>query len=422
VMVVMLERFAHKDALLRVQMARKAKGLDAQSPATAKELQRALETYVTSYMLGPKKASRMSPRVVSKLETYNMTYLYPAWQSTQDFIAEVRQAWVADAPSISGKVESPQPFSAVEHAVEELNERFGQFQDRECKNLKQQLLTLEDPDCPGYVPLSRFYNSALNRGKWQFTESVAYLRDSGALLEQSGSPSVLVANYLAGPSNCVASSNFHTLCCMDECEELLASLEGQLGMPDAEPAAILPLVAALPSSSEPVREALSTPLVQRLEQIAEMHDGRVPLHSRLFAQWMHSAYPRDCQYPHLANSTRPLGALEWKKATGKNLQASQEEMHLDTSAARAWTRPVNQLAAGLIHDGHNNVAPQCPGWSWAEELVVPVQSDATVVQSMAWAASRPTTLVVPAGALCVIASLTLLRLLRPRAGDDIVQC
>merc|ERR1719384_983368 len=154
----------------------------------------------------------------------------------------------------------------VDNVVKEINERFGQFQDRECKNLKQQLLALEDPDCPGHVSISKFHGSALNRDKWQFTESIQYLRDIGALREvEQGSPSVLVPNYIMGPSNCVAGSGIFDLCCMDECEGLLKSLEAQLAKAEASPVEIARVVASLPSTSEPVRGMLAFPLLRRLE-------------------------------------------------------------------------------------------------------------------------------------------------------------
>merc|ERR1719510_1400266 len=36
----------------------------------------------------------------------------------------------------------------------------------------------------------------------------------------------------------------------------------------------------------------------QLRQIAEAHNGRIPLHGRLFAQWLHYAFPRECPFPH----------------------------------------------------------------------------------------------------------------------------
>merc|ERR1719454_1707864 len=43
----------------------------------------------------------------------------------------------------------------------------------------------------------------------------------------------------------------------------------------------------------------------RLEEISSRGNGRVPLHGRLFAQWLHYAFPHQCPFPHAAGSLRP---------------------------------------------------------------------------------------------------------------------
>ena len=64
---------------------------------------------------------------------------------------------------------------------------------------------------------------------------------------------------------------------------------------------------------------------------------RVPFHGRLFAQWMHHAYPRECQFPHLSGTTKPLGPEEWAALTGEDMVASEETMrwHVDEVARSA---------------------------------------------------------------------------------------
>jgi len=372
VLVSALEVLGHKDAMTRFKGVRAARGVaGGKDPLDAAEAQADLDTFVRSFMLGPKNASRLSSRVVGKLMSYNMTDMYPAWQSAMDFVGEVRQQYWPDGGSSPALADHK--GDTAETAVEEVNARFGQFQDRECKNLKQQLLTLEDPACPGHVPLSKFYSSALNRGKWQFTESAAYLRDVGALQDdESNSASVLVANYLNGPSNCVAASGFFTLCCADECEGLLGSLEARLARPEATPDEIANIVAALPSSSEPVRGALSSPLLRLLEDIAKVHDGQVPLHGRLFAQWMHRAYPRECPYPHISNTVYPLRPLEWKWASNRDVGATPEEMRSDIAKAAKAAGRRQHAHTALTGTGADAAAPaQCSRWSEVEELVVP---------------------------------------------------
>merc|ERR1712217_150110 len=61
-------------------------------------------------------------------------------------------------------------------------------------------------------------------------------------------------------------------------------------------------------------------------EVAAQHDGRVPLHGRLFAQWMHHAYPHECPYPHKAGSTRPMGPDEWLAEKGAEAVAEDHDM------------------------------------------------------------------------------------------------
>ena len=63
-----------------------------------------------------------------------------------------------------------------------------------------------------------------------------------------------------------------------------------------------------------------------LKDIADHHGGTVPLHGRLFAQWLHHAYPRECLYPHLSGTTQPMSANEWKRETGDSSTSSTEAL------------------------------------------------------------------------------------------------
>merc|ERR1719299_211005 len=71
-------------------------------------------------------------------------------------------------------------------------------------------------------------------------------------------------------------------------------------------------------------------LTTQLQQIADSHDGTVPLHGRLFAQWLHYAFPRECPFPHKAGDSQALSSLEF----GEAYVASDEEMGLHIKAAR----------------------------------------------------------------------------------------
>merc|ERR1719221_2048803 len=121
--------------------------------------------------------------------------------------------------------------------------------------------------------MAEFYKGALHEGKWQYSESVEYLRQLGALDESDPSNlRVLIANYINSPSNCVASSSYYSVCCIDECKDILSHLEQQLGTHDATPGEILALVAFLSSSTVSANNrTVSAALEGRLKEVAEHH-------------------------------------------------------------------------------------------------------------------------------------------------------
>jgi hypothetical protein len=168
-------------------------------------------------------------------------------------------------------------------------------------------------------------------GEWKFSESVAYLRQLGALDESNpNDPSVMIANYLHSSNNCIASSGFYSVCCKDECEALFGHMEERIAAPEAKPEEIVDLIKQLPSASVSAPRELSATLVNRLRDIAATHDGKVYLHGRLFAQWMHHAYPRECPYPHMTGTVTQQSPGEWEDS-GSDIFASEEEMRQFTS-------------------------------------------------------------------------------------------
>jgi len=113
---------------------------------------------------------------------------------------------------------------------------------------------------------------------------------------------------------------------------------------------------------------LSDSLVQRLSQLAQANNGVVPLHGRLFAQWMHHAFPRECPYPHPAGTTSPQTPDEWMQATGQqDSKKTVEEITAHVDADGACTLPMGAQAR-KHHDFKENELP----WDDSEELLRPV--------------------------------------------------
>merc|ERR1719235_2691808 len=67
---------------------------------------------------------------------------------------------------------------------------------------------------------------------------------------------------------------------------------------------------------------LSASLRRQLEEIASAHGGKVPIHGRLFAQWLHYAFPRECPFPHKTGAVSASTPSEY----GEDHIATKEDM------------------------------------------------------------------------------------------------
>jgi hypothetical protein len=320
-----------------------------------------LDTYMTAFILGENLTSMTLED--ARNATSEMPEVFGHWSETQNFVMEIRKN-VTRSLEKKGSRSNDLDFSLLAQVAEEVGEKFGTFQNIECQHLKANLLQMEVPGT-GRVKLADFYKPAMDDpdGAWKFSESVAYLRQLGALDESNpNDPSVMIANYLHSSNNCIASSGFYSVCCKDECEALFGHLEERIAAPEAKPEVILDLVKELSSSSVSAPRQLSATLLSRLGDIAAMHEGKVHLHGRLFAQWMHHAYPRECPYPHLAGTITQQSPEEWEDS-GSDIFASEEEMRQFADAAR------NSTARG--EDAANDIdVSETMIWTPEEELLV----------------------------------------------------
>jgi len=361
VLAATLEHLVHKESLLRLGAAYRSLVVNPEDVLSSDEVEQVLDSYMSLYILGPlvRNISTVRPEWVRALRA-NVTKLYPSFPQTQSFLRDVQESMAPNRDYFY--------FSDVTSLVEEVGDRYGRWQDYECQTLKNMLVDMEDPGTggAGRVRLADFYGAALERGKWQLCENVEYLRQLGALDESDADdPRVIIPNYINGPSNCVASSSYYSVCCINECDELVGQIEGKLAAPDASPAQIAAMVAGMPSSTVPSNRTLSQWLLHRLGEAAQHHGGRVPLHGRLFSQWMHYAYPRECPYPHVLGATRPQTADSWVREFRKDFAANKTEMR------RYVERPVARKARAAETGAVEEVSSmESAMWTMDEELVV----------------------------------------------------
>jgi hypothetical protein len=306
-----IEHLVRDEAMTRLTLAYEAKGLPLDDYITDEEADDVLDAYMEMFLGNSDK--------VEDAEELSDTTL---------FVRDTRlNVEYSEMGRINPFVDHGPTFGTMELVVDQISEKFGRFQDGECKRLKDALVEHDVRDT-GRVPLSDFYSRGLT-GTWQFQESANYLRQLGALDEtNSKSPQVMISNYISSPTNCVAASpsSFYSVCCLNECEGLMAHLERSIAASETSPEQIVQLVSNLPSDTVDAPRNLSSALLDRLSDIASEHFGTVPLHGRLFAQWMHHAYPRECPFPHVAGTTSPVSPDEWMQETGESCFATDEEI------------------------------------------------------------------------------------------------
>merc|ERR1719201_2192712 len=182
------------------------------------------------------------------------------------------------------------------------------------------MLTAMDVHDTGRVRIADFYKSTIE-GTWQFLEPTQFLRQNGALDESSASlgPQVIIANYIAGMSNCITSSPYYAICCLNDCDQVYRHIEELIASPTASASQIIDSVGSMPQGAN------ITPDIRKwLDEIAVLHDGQVPVHGRLLAQWLHSVFPHECPYPHMGG-LNPKSQEQWRALVGEEAESVSEE-------------------------------------------------------------------------------------------------
>eukprot|EP00913_Durusdinium_trenchii_P007446 g7000.t1 len=276
------------------------------------------------------------------------------WQDAENWLGELEKEHYEGEPA--------QTFDSNFRLVQKIGERYFHFNDGECRALKATMQDMEGKKA-GRVRLSTFYKKSLY-SHWRFTEKADYLRKLGALDDSDPQqPQVIMANYMMARPNCLEASGLYAICCRNECEDLMGQLESELKTSMAEPSRILQFVSNLASDTVAAPRELSQALQTRLKEVANLHGGKVPIHGRLFAQWMHHAFPRECPYPHEFGTTSPQTPDEWMKETGESdSSATLEEMQKQVASDVCQLDENGNPKAGCNED------EDLP-WSGAEDPV-----------------------------------------------------
>lgn len=395
-----LERLVSDTGRRNLDSAYDVQKLDIDQDVTRQQLEELLVDYMIYWMLGDDIES------INVLVS-NHTLLYETfadWPSVKDFsdgqishLMHKRQHQMQSDVHNSYNPFNPKfSFQDVETMIGGVTTEFGRFWEGECQNIKQ-LLVVMDRDNTGRVKLSDFYGTAM-AGEWRFGESKEYLQQLGALDESSKwhGPRVIIPNYLQGANNCIVSAPHYRVCCSNECEGIMNDLEVAIGESTSTPEILLPMVMNMSANLEDDRPKLDNSLVTQLKTIAEVSgNGRIPLHGRLFAQWLHYVFPRECPFPAKTGTTVSLSPLQF----GDNFVATEEEMEYHAEDKERSSQEG-------LEDDEDSWMTQ---WSHDEELLTDYASlDAP------WEGRRSSTL---AFVLIVVGALAGLGLMLRGSGD-----
>lgn len=343
IVAAVLEHVIREEMPRKLQVVYQAEAVPVDSVLNKAQAEIIIDLYMASYLVS-EPLDLLAPNQVFELQTA-MHSVYNHWEETQQFFRSIQDSVAPDLKEFT--------FSDVAYVIAHIEKNYVYWLGQQCFDLKSILMELEYKGS-GKVRLLDFYNYALQKGMWQFSESAEYLRQLGALDESDPlDPRIVISTYIQGPGNCVARTSYYSMCCMDECADLYGHLESELGKPDPTPIELISVVRALASPTMQ-KGRLSVAILRRLYDIADHHDGRVPLHGHFFAEWMHFAYPRECPLPSL------FGPAHWKTV---------EEWTFETQDQPIFT--FEEMATFVDHltelEGkrHSNVTASL-SWTWDE--------------------------------------------------------
>jgi len=256
-------------------------------------------------------------------------------------------------------------FDEAYEMVRAITESFASFWVSECTAMEDSLVAMDRRGI-GRVPLRKFYEAALRSNAGHFTESEAYLRELGAIDNASVllGKQLVIPNYMQSLSNCPVSAWHYLVCCPNRCDDILAEVESAVRAPAATTAAITAALQNLTVQSSLAEEyvpELGGLLSEILEHIATANGGQVPLHGRLFAQFLHYAFPRECPFPHKAS----VSTLRTRSEFGEGAQLSQEDLFHHANDR------LEDFAEEIYGTVHKEIEPSWMlQWSHQEELAL----------------------------------------------------
>jgi len=315
-MIAAVERLAFDEVVKSVEVAFYLNSHEVTAELNRTQLMDVISSYLMTEML-----EGIDDKSQHLADKQNIKERYPNWDITYTFLVDVVSSNIFERRNSMNPFAEKESFT-FEDAVrmaELVSEQFGPWSNHECHEMRD-MLTKYDVHNTGRVRIADFYKST-TEGAWQFLEPTEFLRYNGALDESSAylGPQVIIANYIAGMSNCITSAPYYSICCLNDCDQVFQHIEALIPASTGSVSQIVEAVESLPQAPEVTDE-----LRARLGEIAQLHDGQVPIHGRLLAQWLHFVFPHECPYPHTGGLS-PKTQEQWRALVGEEGESVSED-------------------------------------------------------------------------------------------------
>jgi len=332
-----IDTIIHKESSFYLSKLVHMSALGYNKPIAPKDVGTVLEAYMINYLSGRSKSGR-GGLIHMRWEKMHFTSERKDWPEVLTWMHGVRHQVQRDD-------KQPVELATLTTMTQALSEQYGKIQNKQCHVLKSELISAESEKV-GRIRLSDFYKISLDamlEGSAKFNEQHDYLKSLGVLDDSDPKdPYVIIPNYITSRTMCTTFSDYYTVCCHNQCDDLMGTLEADVKDEFASPVKILRIVAGMSTDTVVAPRIISESLSQGLHAMAKTNEGVVPLHSRLFAQWMHHAFPRECPMPQLRPTAGSAGQQrpeEWAEEVGRtDAKVSQDDIiqHLDDTLTEGW--------------------------------------------------------------------------------------
>lgn len=286
-------------------------GLQAEDVADGPQVRTVLESFVAHHIYAwdgenseGKQDQGFVPSVkVAREEVEELREAYTGWPKISLFIQHEVERRAEDS------TQKKLNFQDAQAIANRLLEYLREVSSSLCHEMERSIQSFSGGD-KGYVKLADLRGLQFSgSNESSVDEPVDYLREMGALDDSDPDQHIFVPNYIQGPSNCDMSTSFYDLCCPNTCEKHKEHLELKLLSAKSGNSSVSVVAVITEALQHRLGSALPADMLKSLDIIASSPGGAMPIHGRVFADWLHKVFPRDCPRTRAVDWTGERGDL-----------------------------------------------------------------------------------------------------------------